>query len=297
MSIADVKTTSLAIDELIAPTITPEGHPSLRDSVRRAGTRRRVSPTGRAAASRAPRGTWRGETFESFYIYVPFGASLRLSRSEWKSVSLKGQGAGHSWSGLAPGPAGTTRALVSPHPAGRRGPGVLVVRSKMPRSGGRLRGEQELTTVLEEEKPEPKKRRKMGTLQNLKTAMTARLRSKPRNEQQEYLDMWTLKRDRARWAQTKEQATEKLKGIEDGNYTLVVGKMGYISKKYAITVDQKIKDRDTEIILSSTWLGGLMSSMQFTGSILLIISGMLAIYLAFRVLSRGRKKKLAMTGK
>jgi len=67
----------------------------------------------------------------------------------------------------------------------------------------------------EEQKPEKKKRRKIGTVQNLKTAVTARLHSKPRTEGHEFLEMWSLKRDRARWNDAKEQATEKLKGIED----------------------------------------------------------------------------------
>ena len=66
-----------------------------------------------------------------------------------------------------------------------------------------------------EQRPEPKKRRKMGTVQNLKSAITARLRSKPLNEGQEYLDMWQLKRDRARWVQAQEQAKERLVDIED----------------------------------------------------------------------------------
>jgi len=68
--------------------------------------------------------------------------------------------------------------------------------------------------VLEEQRPEPRKRKKIGTIQSLKTAVTARLRSKPLNEGQEYLDMWALKRDRARWAQAEEQAAEMLKGIQ-----------------------------------------------------------------------------------
>ncbi len=70
--------------------------------------------------------------------------------------------------------------------------------------------------MLEEQRPEPKKRkRKIGTIQNLKTAMTARLQTKPRTEAQEYLEMWTLKRDRARWIRAQEQAVEKLVDIDE----------------------------------------------------------------------------------
>ena len=67
--------------------------------------------------------------------------------------------------------------------------------------------------VLKEQRPENnRKRREIGTLCHLKTVTTARLRSKPRNEGQEYLDLWSLKLNRARWAQ--EQAQERLKAID-----------------------------------------------------------------------------------
>jgi len=65
-----------------------------------------------------------------------------------------------------------------------------------------------------EQGPEDNKRRKIGTLQNLKTAVTARLHSKPRNEAHEYLELWSLNVNRARWARAEEQAQEKLKGID-----------------------------------------------------------------------------------
>lgn len=68
--------------------------------------------------------------------------------------------------------------------------------------------------MLKEQGPENNKRRKIGTLQNLKTAVTARLHSKPRNEGQEHLDLWSLKVNRARWARAEEQARERLKAID-----------------------------------------------------------------------------------
>jgi hypothetical protein len=66
----------------------------------------------------------------------------------------------------------------------------------------------------EEQRPEKNKRRKIGTVQNLKTAVTARLHSKPRNEGQEYVELWSLKVNRARWARAAEQAHEKLEDID-----------------------------------------------------------------------------------
>ena len=52
------------------------------------------------------------------------------------------------------------------------------------------------------------------TLRNLRTAVTVRIRSKPTTEAQGYLDLWTLKRERARWSQTKERAEEMLQTID-----------------------------------------------------------------------------------
>jgi hypothetical protein len=52
------------------------------------------------------------------------------------------------------------------------------------------------------------------TLQNIRTAVTARVRSKPTTEAQCYLDLWTLKRDHARWSQTKERAEQMLQTID-----------------------------------------------------------------------------------
>lgn len=68
--------------------------------------------------------------------------------------------------------------------------------------------------MSEEQRPEPKKRRRLGTLGCLRTATAARLHSKPRNEGQDYLELWSLQVNRARWARAKEQAQEKIKGID-----------------------------------------------------------------------------------
>ncbi|GAG34981.1 unnamed protein product [marine sediment metagenome] len=68
--------------------------------------------------------------------------------------------------------------------------------------------------MLEEQRQEPRKRKKIGTLQGLKTAVSGRLHSKPRNEGQEFLDLWSLKLNRARWAKAGEQAREKLEAID-----------------------------------------------------------------------------------
>jgi len=61
---------------------------------------------------------------------------------------------------------------------------------------------------------EQTKKRRMGTIENMKTAMTARVHSKPPAEGQEYLELWSLKRDRARWVRTKAQAEERIEGID-----------------------------------------------------------------------------------
>ena len=58
------------------------------------------------------------------------------------------------------------------------------------------------------------KARRPATLRDLRTSLTARIRSKPANEGQEYLDLWTLKRERARWSQTKERAEQMIRTID-----------------------------------------------------------------------------------
>ncbi|MFH0982713.1 MAG: hypothetical protein V2A79_14410 [Planctomycetota bacterium] len=68
--------------------------------------------------------------------------------------------------------------------------------------------------MLKDQRPENNKRSRVGTLHRLKTAVTARLHSKPRNAGQEYLELWSLKLNRARWARVEEQAREWIKAID-----------------------------------------------------------------------------------
>ena len=63
---------------------------------------------------------------------------------------------------------------------------------------------------------EQTKKRRLGTIENLRTAMTTRVHSKPPTEGQEYLELWALKRDRARWVRAKAQAEERIEGIDEG---------------------------------------------------------------------------------
>lgn len=49
---------------------------------------------------------------------------------------------------------------------------------------------------------------------NLRTSISARIRSKPSNVSQQYLDLYTLKRDRARWTRAKERAEQMIRGID-----------------------------------------------------------------------------------
>ena len=66
---------------------------------------------------------------------------------------------------------------------------------------------------VEQYEEEQKSRKTMGGIQSLRTPMKARLRCKPKIEGQEYLDMYTLTRDRARWERMKEQSGETLRDI------------------------------------------------------------------------------------
>ena len=51
-------------------------------------------------------------------------------------------------------------------------------------------------------------------VRDMRTPLKARIRSKPRAEGQEYLDMYVLSRERARWGSLKEHAEQILQGIE-----------------------------------------------------------------------------------
>ena len=68
--------------------------------------------------------------------------------------------------------------------------------------------------MLRDQRPEKNKGGGIGTLPRLKTAVSAGLHSKPRNQAQQYLELWTLKLNRARWARAEEQARERLKAID-----------------------------------------------------------------------------------
>jgi|GEM_PF-6362361 len=57
-------------------------------------------------------------------------------------------------------------------------------------------------------------RRRVSGLQNVRTAVKARMRTKPVTESQDYLDMWTLARERARWGRLKRQAEKTIEEIE-----------------------------------------------------------------------------------
>jgi len=55
---------------------------------------------------------------------------------------------------------------------------------------------------------------KVGGLRNLRTAVKARMRSKPQVEGQEHLDTYALTRDRARWSRMGERCAEIIKDID-----------------------------------------------------------------------------------
>jgi len=48
----------------------------------------------------------------------------------------------------------------------------------------------------------------------MRTATSARVRSKPVTEGQRYLDLYTLKRERARWSRTRQQAEQRIETID-----------------------------------------------------------------------------------
>lgn len=56
--------------------------------------------------------------------------------------------------------------------------------------------------------------RRLGTLRDLRTAVSARVRSKPVAEGQRYLDLYTLKRERARWSGAKQRAEQRIQTID-----------------------------------------------------------------------------------
>lgn len=69
--------------------------------------------------------------------------------------------------------------------------------------------------MLRNQRPENNERKKMRTPRSARTAAMARLHSsKPRNEGQDYLELWSLKLNRARWSRAREEAREKIEAID-----------------------------------------------------------------------------------
>ena len=68
--------------------------------------------------------------------------------------------------------------------------------------------------MLKDKRPKDNGRRETGIPRSLRTAASARLHSKPRNEGQEYLELWSLKLNRARWARAEAQAREQIRAID-----------------------------------------------------------------------------------
>ena len=59
-------------------------------------------------------------------------------------------------------------------------------------------------------------------MRDLRTAVTARIRSKPTTEGQRYLDLYVLQRDRFRWRRLKHQAEKSIDSID-----MALLKMGF----------------------------------------------------------------------
>ena len=56
--------------------------------------------------------------------------------------------------------------------------------------------------------------RRQHSLRDIKTAGSGRIRSKPSAAGQQYLDLYTLKRDRNRWNQLKERSEQMIRAID-----------------------------------------------------------------------------------
>ncbi len=76
--------------------------------------------------------------------------------------------------------------------------------------------------------------RRQHTLRDVKTAVTGRVHSKPPAAGQQYLDLYTLKRDHARWSQLKERAEQMLQSIDKA-----------LQKIEPLAIDDKDEARDT----------------------------------------------------
>jgi hypothetical protein len=113
VSPAHAKTTSLVIDDPIAPARVSGGSSSPSGSARQVWTRRKVSPTWKGPAPACLKGG--GELGESsIHIYGSFEAwFLRIGCSEWKCALPNKPGAGHASARSASGTVGMAGVLVS----------------------------------------------------------------------------------------------------------------------------------------------------------------------------------------
>jgi hypothetical protein len=64
--------------------------------------------------------------------------------------------------------------------------------------------------------------KRRASLRDMRTAVTARIRSKPTVEGQRYLDLYVLQRDRFRWKRLMDQAIRSIQSID-----LVLNKLGF----------------------------------------------------------------------
>jgi hypothetical protein len=66
------------------------------------------------------------------------------------------------------------------------------------------------------------KARRRASLRDMRTAVTARIRSKPTIEGQRYLDLYVLQRDRFRWKRLMDQAVRSIQSID-----MALNKLGF----------------------------------------------------------------------
>ena len=72
-----------------------------------------------------------------------------------------------------------------------------------------------MAKVEQHSEKERKPRKAMRGIHNLRTPIKARLRSKPTVEGHEYLDLYVLSQDRARWERMREQSRDSLSEIDE----------------------------------------------------------------------------------
>lgn len=63
-------------------------------------------------------------------------------------------------------------------------------------------------------KDDARQRKRLSGIRDLRTAAKAHMRSKPKVEGQEHLDMYVLTRDRARWSRMARQSAEAMEEID-----------------------------------------------------------------------------------